>query len=124
MNHTTISPSTLFHSTRSQHHSSNESRRGGSVILERGRDLLLGFVVPSKTVDPGFDEDKTELGVLVFPVDFEVLADGNRLFDEVPKVLRDGWAKSYPQTKRYTRSARGRKEQRNEREGGEGRESE
>jgi len=23
-----------------------------------------------------------------------MLADGNRLFDEVPKVLRDGWAKS------------------------------
>jgi hypothetical protein len=28
-----------------------------------------------------------------------VLADGDRLFDEVPKILRDGWAKSYPQTK-------------------------
>jgi hypothetical protein len=28
-----------------------------------------------------------------------VLSHGNRLFDEVPKVLRDGWAKSYPQTK-------------------------
>ena len=28
-----------------------------------------------------------------------MLANGNRLFDEVPKVLRDGWAKSYPQTK-------------------------
>ena len=28
-----------------------------------------------------------------------MLPNGNRLFDEVPKVLRDGWAKSYPQTK-------------------------
>lgn len=45
-------------------------------------------------MDPGLDKDKTELGVLVLPVDFEVLADGNRLFDEVPEVLRDGWAKS------------------------------
>jgi hypothetical protein len=57
-------------------------------------------------MDPGFNEDKTELGILVFPVDFKVLADGNCLFDEVPKVLRDGRAKSYPQTKRYTRSVR------------------
>jgi hypothetical protein len=54
-------------------------------------------------VDPRFDQDEAELGVLVFSVDFEVLADGNRLFDEVPKVLRDGWAKSYPQTKRDER---------------------
>jgi len=50
-------------------------------------------------MNPRLDKDKTELGVFVFPVDFEVLAHGNRLFDEVPKVLRDGWAKSYPQTK-------------------------
>jgi len=50
-------------------------------------------------MNPRLDKDKTELGVLVFPVDFKVLAHGNRLFDEVPKVLRDGWAKSYPQTK-------------------------
>jgi hypothetical protein len=28
-----------------------------------------------------------------------MLANGNRLFDEVPEVLRDGWAKSCPQTK-------------------------
>ena len=45
------------------------------------------------------DESKTEFGVLVLPVHFEVLAEGNHLFDEVPEVLRDGWAKSYPQTK-------------------------
>ena len=45
------------------------------------------------------DQDKTEFGVFVLAIDFEMLADGNRLFDEVPKVLRDGWAKSCPQTK-------------------------
>jgi hypothetical protein len=28
-----------------------------------------------------------------------VLSHRDRLFDEVPKVLRDGWPKSYPQTK-------------------------
>ena len=59
-------------------------------------------------MDPRLDEDKTEFGVLVLPVHFEVLADGNRLFDEVPEVLRDGWAKSYPQTKVCRRFAQGR----------------
>lgn len=50
-------------------------------------------------MDSGFDQDETELGILVFSANFEVLAHGNRLFDEVPEVLRDGWAKTYPQTK-------------------------
>ena len=50
-------------------------------------------------MDPRLDEDKTELGVLVLPVYLEMLAHRDRLFDEVPKVLRDGWSKSYPQTK-------------------------
>ena len=64
--------------------------------------MLLGLVIPSKTVNSGFDENETELGVLILAVCLKMLADGNRLLDEVPKVLRDGWAKSYPQTKRYT----------------------
>jgi len=79
--------------------SSNERGSGGRVVFESGRNLLFRLVVAGKTVDSRFNQDKTELGVLVFPVNFEVLANGNRLFDEVPKVLRDGWAKSYPQTK-------------------------
>jgi len=45
-------------------------------------------------VDPRLNQDETELGVLVLATDFKMLANGNRLFDEVPKVLRDGWAKS------------------------------
>ena len=77
----------------------NKSRRSSGIILERRWDLLLGLMIPREPMDPRLDEDKTEFGVLVLPVDFEVLADGNRLFDEVPEVLRDGWAKSYPQTK-------------------------
>ena len=56
-------------------------------------------------MNAGFDQDEAELRVLVLAVDFEVLADGDRLFDEVPKVLRDGWAKSCPQTKRYAKTA-------------------
>jgi len=68
----------------------NESRRGAAVVLEGGRDLLLGLVVACQTVDTRLDENETELGVPVFSVDLEMLADGNGLFDEVPKVLRDG----------------------------------
>lgn len=50
-------------------------------------------------MDTGLDQDKTELGVLILAVGLEMLADGDRLFDEVPKVLWDGWPQSYPQTK-------------------------
>jgi len=50
-------------------------------------------------MDSRLNKDKTKLGVLVFAIDLQMLANGDRLFDEVPKVLRDGWAKSYPQTK-------------------------
>jgi hypothetical protein len=86
-------------------------QRGGScrVILESRGDLLPGLVVPRETVDTRLDQDEPELGVTVLPVGLEVLADGNRLFDEVPEVLRDGWAKSYPQTKRLRANAKKRK---------------
>ena len=50
-------------------------------------------------MNPALDQNQPELRVLVFAVDFEVLADCNRLFDEVPKVLWDGRCQSYPQTK-------------------------
>ena len=50
-------------------------------------------------MDPTLDQDQPELGVFIFTVDFEVLADCDRLFDEVPKVLWDGRCQSYPQTK-------------------------
>jgi hypothetical protein len=67
----------------------------GSLVLECRRDLLLGLVVPSEAVDAGFDKDKTEFRVLVFSVDFEVLADGDSFLDEVPQVLRNRGSKSY-----------------------------
>jgi hypothetical protein len=80
-------------------HLGDKGRSSRRIILEGGSDLLLGLVVPREPVDPRLDQDKTELGVPVLPVNLEVLAHRDRLFDEVPKVLRDGWSKSYPQTK-------------------------
>ena len=64
--------------------SCNEGRSGSRVVLERWGDLLLRLVVASETVDAGLDENETELGVLVLAVGLKVLADGDRLFDEVP----------------------------------------
>ena len=98
--------------------SCDEGGGGRRVVLERRRDLLLRLVVtgepttnPSSTSmhvkmnernipkDPRLNKYETELGILVLPVRLQVLAHGNRLFNEVPKVLWDGWAKSYPQIK-------------------------
>jgi hypothetical protein len=50
-------------------------------------------------MNPALNQDQPELRVLVFAVDFEMLADCDRLFDEVPEVLWDGRCQSYPQTK-------------------------
>jgi len=85
----------------SNHCLRNECQRRRSIILEGRHDLLPGFLVAGTTVDARLDEDEAELGVAILPVRLEVLAHGDRLFDEVQKVLRDGLAKSYPQTKRY-----------------------
>lgn len=73
---------------------SNQSRGSGRIVLERGDKLLLGLVVANKTMDFRLDENEAELGVFILAIDFKMLPYGNRLLDEVPKVLRDGWAKS------------------------------
>jgi hypothetical protein len=80
-------------------HLCNERRRSSTVILEGRRDLLLRLIVPRQPMNPALNQDQPELRVLVFAVDFEMFADCNRLFDEVPEVLWDGRCQSYPQTK-------------------------
>ena len=40
-------------------------------------------------MDARLDENEAELGVLVLAVGLEVLAHGDRLFDEVPEILGD-----------------------------------
>lgn len=54
---------------------------GGSsrLVLPRRRQDTNGSVVTGQTVDSGLDENKTELGVLVFAVALKVLADSNSL---------------------------------------------
>ena len=84
---TTASTDSSVHSPRRR--SCDEGGSGRRVVLERGRDLLLGLVVAGETVNAGLDENEAELGVLVLAVGLEVLADGDSLFDEVPEVLGD-----------------------------------
>jgi len=75
--------------------SGDKCRGGGRVIFECRWNLLFCLVVAGKAMDTGFDEDQSELGVLVFPVGFEVLANSNSLLHEVPEVLRNARGKSY-----------------------------
>jgi hypothetical protein len=75
--------------------SCNERRRRRRVVLERGRDGLLGLVVAGEAVDTGLDEDEAELGVLVLTVDLEVLAHSDGLLHEVPEILRDLGRQAY-----------------------------
>lgn len=46
-------------------------------------------------MDTGLDQDEAELGVLVLAVGLQVLADCNRLLDEMPEILRDLRGKTY-----------------------------
>jgi len=45
-------------------------------------------------MDTRLDENKTELGVLVLSVLFQMLTNGNGLLDKVVKILGDLWGKS------------------------------
>jgi len=61
--------------------------KGGScrrLILECWRNLLLDLVVTSKTVNPRFNKNQAVLSILVFPVDLEMLANGDGFLDEMP----------------------------------------
>lgn len=45
-------------------------------------------------MDSRFDENQSELGVLVLPVSLEVLSDLNGLLDQVVEVFWDIWGES------------------------------
>lgn len=79
--------------------SCNEGGCGRRVVFERWRDLLLCLVVARETVDTRLNQDKAELGVFVLAVCLEVLSHSNRLFDKVPKVLRNLRSKTYGRRK-------------------------
>lgn len=56
---------------------------------------MLGFVISSQSVDSALDEDKTELLVLVLVISFQMLSDSDGLLDQVVKIFRDFWSKTF-----------------------------
>lgn len=66
-----------------------------NLLFPDGRELLCFLVVTGKPVNPALNKDQSELGILVFPVPFQMLPDGNSLLDEVVKILRNFRSKSY-----------------------------
>ena len=51
-------------------------------------------VISSKSVNSGFDEDKSEFTVLIGSEFFNMLSDVNGLFDKMVKIFWDGWSSS------------------------------
>ena len=50
--------------------------------------MFSTLVVTSKTVNTGFDENQTELGVTILSVTFKMLSDGDSLLDEEIHIFR------------------------------------
>ena len=73
----------MFYSLR--HHGTS---RGG-FVLPVGRELTSRSVVTGKTVDTALNKNESELGVLVFAIAFQMLADLDGLFDEHVEILWD-----------------------------------
>ena len=49
--------------------------------------IQMSWLIPGETVDPGLDEDKPKLGILVLAVPLQVLPDADGLLDQVVDVL-------------------------------------
>jgi hypothetical protein len=64
-------------------------------LVPEGRRQRLGpFVVSSETVNSGFNENQSELRILVSSVLLHVLSDRDGLLDEVVQVFWDLWCKA------------------------------
>lgn len=61
----------------------------GALVLPVGRDLACGTVISGQSVDARFDENQSELAVLVLAVHFQMLADLHGLLDEHVQIFRD-----------------------------------
>ena len=60
-------------------HLSDHGAGSGALVLPGGREDTDGLVVAGQTVDPGLDQNKAELAVLVLAVALKVLAHGDGL---------------------------------------------
>merc|ERR1719244_1243159 len=59
----------------------------GALVLPCGGQDTLGLVVPGQTMDSAFNQNKTELSILVLPVSLKMFPDRDSLLDEVVAVL-------------------------------------
>ncbi len=80
---------------------------GERVSLSPVRRKLADFlVVATQPMDTGFNQDKTELRVLILPVALQMLADRHSLLDQAVKVLRNlrrkSWARKNSGGARYS----------------------
>jgi len=67
----------------------NHGTGGSRLVSPVGRKLSGGSVVSCQSVDSGFDQNETELGVLVLSVLLQVLSDLNGLLDKHVEILGD-----------------------------------
>lgn len=67
----------------------NQSRGSGRLVLPVRRKDRHGSVVSGQSVDSRFDQNQSELGVLVLSVSLQVLSDGDSLLDQEVQVLGD-----------------------------------
>jgi len=74
--------------------SGNHGGGGGRFVLPVGRKLTGGAVVSGKTVDTRFNQNKTEFGILVLSVTFQMLTDLNGLLNKHVKIFWDFRGKS------------------------------
>ena len=66
---------------------SNHGGSGGRLIPPVSGKLTGGPVVSGQTVDSGFNQNQTELGVLILTVTLQMLAHLNRLLDKHVQIL-------------------------------------
>ena len=57
--------------------------------------MFSTLVVTSKTVNTGFDENQTELGVTILSVTFKMLSDSDSLLDEEIHIFRKRGSETY-----------------------------
>ena len=77
----------LYFPCTSKHSLSYKSRSCRTFIFPGGWQYTLCFVITGQSVDTRFNQNKTELGILVLTVAFKMLADGNSLLDQEIEIF-------------------------------------
>lgn len=68
---------------------SHERAGSGRLVLPVGWELAGGSVVTRESMDAAFDEDQSELAVLILAIDFQMLTNLDSFFDEHVQIFGD-----------------------------------